>query len=72
MRLIRLMLVAFVLGAPSAALSQEWMDFMSTEDRFSITFPASPSCRTSSGRRSTAPCFLAASIPSRREWAPTR
>ena len=43
MRLIRLMLVAFVLCTPSAALSQDWSDFMSTEDRFSITFPGQPS-----------------------------
>jgi hypothetical protein len=43
MILIRLMLVAFALCAPSAAMAQEWSDFMSTEDRFSITFPGQPS-----------------------------
>jgi hypothetical protein len=43
MPLIRLMLVAFVLSAPSAAMAQEWTDFMSTVDRFSITFPGQPS-----------------------------
>jgi hypothetical protein len=37
------MLVAFVICAPSAALSQEWSDFRSTIDRFSITFPGEPS-----------------------------
>jgi len=42
MRLIRLLLAALVLGAPSAALSQEWSDYMSTMDRFSITFPGQP------------------------------
>ena len=42
MRLIRLMLVAFVLGVPSAALAQEWNDYMSTVDKFSITFPGQP------------------------------
>lgn len=36
------MLAAFLLVAPSAALAQEWTDFRSTTDRFSITFPGEP------------------------------
>jgi hypothetical protein len=42
MRLMRLLLATFVLCAPSAAFAQEWVEFMSSVDRFSITFPSQP------------------------------
>lgn len=42
MRLMTSMLLVLVLCAPSTARSQEWNEYQSTMDRFSITFPGQP------------------------------
>ena len=39
---IQLFIAALLLCLPVASAAQEWMEFASTEDRFSITFPGKP------------------------------
>ena len=43
---VRLLLVAVILGQSAPARAQEWTDFLSQEDRFSINFPGQPKVDT--------------------------
>lgn len=42
MRLISVLLAAFILAIPVAAEAQDWTDFASREDRFTCNFPGEP------------------------------
>jgi hypothetical protein len=43
MRVIRLILAAFIfMSLPAAAYAQEWVDFTSREDRFTVNMPGQP------------------------------
>ena len=44
--LIRLALAAVIIGHSAPAVAQEWTDFVSADDRFSINFPGQPKVGT--------------------------
>ena len=53
---------AAVLLISTQAFAQEWIDYTSTQDHFSVNFPSQPAVRTSCTRRGSMPSCRPANI----------